>query len=434
MNICRLKDLIRRSRWLRPAAMRLWRLGRELPRHIPIQAVPFLRRWSGRPIGFHRTAAEYLAQHPEHGWEKLIARGGTYERVRPQPFGSSPSPALPASFDPPQTVAWEDERVIFLEGCRYWGEYGGSIVAHDERLIGEVSRDVWGLERHAIFNRLRLPAVRDLPGLSAVISTPEASTNYSHWMMDLLPRLDLLARAGFGPEKVDRYLVNLGGAPYEAETLRLAGIPAEKLLPVTGASHFRCERVVTTSLRQHHWQRSLPAWVPGFLRRLAGLGEASVPGARRLYLTRRTASFRRVLNEDALAGMLAANGFEIIDPASLSVTEQAALFASAGVIVSPHSSAMTNLVFCSPGTVVLEIFPADYFDVSFWTAASIAGCTYHAFVAARPPGAPPGSHIEARRQDIVLDEAQLARVADFLQTHRRPAAPAAGASAIHPHP
>ncbi len=428
MSLAGLKRSIRGNRWLRSMAMGLWRLGRDLPRHIPIQAVPFLRRWSGRPLGFHRTAAEYLAKHPERGWERLIARGGAYERVRPQPCG----PALPASFDPPQTVAWEDERVIFLDRCRYWGEYGGSIIAHDERLIGEVSRDVWGLERHAIFNRLRLPAARDLPGLSAVISTPEASTNYSHWMMDLLPRLDLLARAGFGPEKVDRYLVNLGGAPYESETLRLAGIPPEKIIPVTGASHFRCERVITTSLRQHHWQRSLPAWVPGFLRRLAGLGEASVPGTRRLYLTRRAASFRRVLNEDALAAPLAANGFEITDPAALSVAEQAALFASAAVIVSPHSSAMTNLVFCNPGTAVLEIFPADYFDVSFWTAASIAGCTYHAFVAARPPGPAPGSHIEARRQDIVLDEAQLARVAAFLQTHSRTAATAAGTSATLP--
>jgi capsular polysaccharide biosynthesis protein len=424
LNISSLKERLIKLPWLRNGGRAFWRLSRDVPHQIPLQRIPFLQQWSGRPIGLYRTVAEYLAKHPSQGWEKTISASGSYDRIHPQSLGQ----AHPSCFEPPQTVSWEDERVIFLAGCRYWGHYGGSIVAHDGRLIGELSPDVWGLERHAIFNRLHLPYARDLPGLSAVISTPEAATNYSHWMMDLMPRLELLERAGFGPEKVDRYLVNLGGSAYERETLRLAGIPTEKIVPVNSASHFRCDRVVTTSLRQRHWQHSLPARVPNFLRRIAGRGKASPPGTQRLYLTRRTASFRRVLNEEALSAMLSANGFEVIDPASLSVTEQAALFGSAAVIVSPHSSAMTNLVFCQPGTVVLEIFPADYFDVSFWSAATVAGAKYHAIVATRPQGPAPGSQIEARRQDLVLEEAHLVCAARFCQTCCSPN----GTTAIRP--
>ena len=250
--------------------------------------------------------------------------------------------------------------------------------------------------------------------------------------MDLLPRLDLLARAGYGPEKVDRYLVNLGNAPYEHETLTLAGIPEEKILPVSAASHFRCERIITTSLRDNHWQHTLPAWVPGYLRNLTGVTVGGTGRRRRLYLTRRTASFRRVLNEEALLPVLESHGFEIFDPGTLTVVEQAKIFTSAEAIISPHSSVMTNLVFCTPGTAVLEIFPADYFDVSFWTAASIAGCTYHAVVAGRPPGAAPESQIEARRQDIVLDATQLAQVTDFIQTLSRSSGTPAGTSASLP--
>ena len=398
-----LRQRIRQTPTLRSLAMRLWMYSRDLPRCVPLQASTLLRRWSGRPTGYYLTTTDYLTQHPEHGWEKVVTQGGSYERVSPLPCGRP----LPAPFAPPQTVAWQDERVIYLEDCRYWGEYGGSIVTHDERLVGELSPDVWGIERHAIFNRLRLPASSDLPGLTAVVSTPEASTNYSHWMMDLLPRLHLLQLAGFGPDKVDRYLVNLGGAPYECETLRLAGIPEEKIVPVSGASHFRCERIVTTSLRKHHWQHSLPAWVPGYLRGLTRLSSTGAPDGRRLYLTRRTASFRKVLNEDVLDGLLTANGFEVIDPGSLSVQKQAELFASASVIVSPHSSAMTNLVFCNPGTVVLEIFPADYFDVSFWTAATVAQCRYYALVGDRV-GSQPLSLIEGRRQDLTIPPAVFA--------------------------
>ena len=364
MTLADLKNRIRQSRWLRSVAIRLWRFSREFPRRIPLQRVPMLQRWSGRPLGCHLTVGDYLARHPGRGWEKLISHGGSYERVRPIAAG----PSLPACFDPPQTVTWEDERVIYLEGCRYWGEYGGSIIAHDEHLIGELSRDVWGLKLHAIFNRLKLPAIEPLAGLTAVISTPEANANYSHWMMDLLPRLDLLARAGYGPEKVDRYLVNLGNAPYERETLTLAGIPEEKILPVSAASHFRCERIVTASLRQHVWERSLPKWVPGYLSGL--VNPAPGNGGRRIYVSRRNCRFRRLKNEDEVLVFLESVGFECVDPGNLPVSKQAEIFRDASIIVAPHGAALTNLAFCMPDTAFIEILPGTNSPKFYWTLCS----------------------------------------------------------------
>lgn len=410
---------ILRKPWLRPLTVRLWQLSRDIPRRIPIQRIPILQKWSGRPVGCHLRIADYLALGPGRGWEKVIKPAGSYERARPIPAAGP----LPERFEPPQTVSWADERVIFLEGCRYWGGYGGSLIGKDEQLLGELSKDVWGPERHVLFGKLWLPRITDLPGVTAVISTPEADGNYSHWMMDLLPRLALLREAGYGPAQVDRYLVNLGGAPYERETLALAGIPAEKLVPVSAASHFRCEKVVTTSLREHHWQHSLPAWVPAYLRELTGVNQAGVGHSRRLYLSRKTASFRRVLNEAELRPVLEAHGFEIVDPGNLPVREQAALFASAEAIVSPHSSAMTNLVFCRTGIPVLEIFPADYFDVSFWTAASTVQARYYALLGERV-GKAPSILIEGRRQDLRIPEPALAKVLDTFAGQARAASAA----------
>ena len=398
MTIAAARDRIIRNPLLRRIGIRLRQFSRDLPRRIPIQKIPLLQRWSGRPVGRHLTVRDYLALHPGRGWEKVVREGGSYERVKPE----SPGPPLPARFDPPQTVRWNEERVTYMEGCRYWGEYGGAVIAHDECLIGELSPDVWGVERHAIFNKLKLPRLRPLPGLTAIVSTPEANTNYSHWLVDLMPRLSLLECAGFGPEKVDRYLVNMGGRHYEREMLSLAGVPPEKIHPVSAASHFSCERAVTASIRREHWQQVLPAWVPAYLRGIADANKPHTGSSRRLYLTRKTAAFRRVLNEDELVPVLKRHGFEIIDPGSLSVREQVGIFSNADVIVSPHSSGLTNLVFCRPGTTVLEIFPKDYFDVSFWTIATIAECRYHAVVGERPGEVVPETVIEARRQDIVL--------------------------------
>ena len=395
-----LKKRILASSWLRPVALRLAPLARDLPRWLAFQHVPVLQRWSGRPVGWHATAREYLALHPARGWDRVIRPGGNYERVRPIPLGT----ALPPHFDPPQMVAWPEERVTFLEGCRFWGGYGGSIIAHDERLIGELSPDVWGVKRHTLFNMVKLPASQALPGLSAILSTPEADTNYSHWMMELLPRIELLAQGGFGPERVDRYLINLGGHAYERETLALAGIPPEKIVPVDAASHFRCEQVIAASLRPAHWQYHAPAWLSEYLCRLARLAGASP--SRRLYLSRATAAFRRVVNEDELLPILAEHGFAVFDPASRAVGEQAEIFANAEMIVSPHSSALTNLVFCRADTSVLELFPADYHDVSFWTAATLARCRYRAIIGERL-GPAPLTTIEGRRQDISIPPERL---------------------------
>lgn len=76
----------------------------------------------------------------------------------------------------------------------------------------------------------------------------------------------------------------------------------------------------------------------------------------RIYIQRKGAVSRRIVNEAELEGALAREGFIAVDAAALSVTEQIALFKGAKMIVSAHGSALANLIFCRPGTSVIEIF------------------------------------------------------------------------------
>jgi hypothetical protein len=61
---------------------------------------------------------------------------------------------------------------------------------------------------------------------------------------------------------------------------------------------------------------------------------------------------RSLLNVDAILKTLAKIGFDSVDPASLAFQEQVRLFSSARRIVFAGGAAMSNLVFCSPGTKV----------------------------------------------------------------------------------
>ena len=82
----------------------------------------------------------------------------------------------------------------------------------------------------------------------------------------------------------------------------------------------------------------------------------------RIYLTRKNAKYRKIINESDLIDELKLKNFKIIDVDTLDIEEQAHVFSSAKVIVSPTSSALTNIVFCQKATKIFEIHPKYQFE------------------------------------------------------------------------
>jgi len=72
------------------------------------------------------------------------------------------------------------------------------------------------------------------------------------------------------------------------------------------------------------------------------------------------------LNEEAVIDYLSTRGFVPVSLEELSFSEQLNWFASAKAIVAPHGSGLTNLVFCSPPTTVIELFSPNYIRHYFW--------------------------------------------------------------------
>jgi capsular polysaccharide biosynthesis protein len=60
-----------------------------------------------------------------------------------------------------------------------------------------------------------------------------------------------------------------------------------------------------------------------------------------------------------------------VDPATLAFADQVQLFSQADVIVGAHGSAFANLIWCRPGTRVVDLMPDNW--VNFW--GSDAGIT-----------------------------------------------------------
>jgi capsular polysaccharide biosynthesis protein len=95
---------------------------------------------------------------------------------------------------------------------------------------------------------------------------------------------------------------------------------------------------------------------------------------RYLYLHRKPETMnsgRTIANEDDVVKAMSDRGFLVIDPATRPFAEQVELFRNAELIVGAHGSAFANLVWCGPGTKIIDLMPDDWVD--FW--GSGAGTT-----------------------------------------------------------
>ena len=78
----------------------------------------------------------------------------------------------------------------------------------------------------------------------------------------------------------------------------------------------------------------------------------------KIYIRREDASYRKILNESDLIDKLKKKGFEIINPQHFEILVQMKIFSNAKVIISPHGSNLTNIIFSQKGTRVIEIGPS----------------------------------------------------------------------------
>ncbi len=289
-------------------------------------------------------------------------------------------------FDLEHTVP--EQTVCSLRNGRVWGPTG-AVITGDNALLDDLSiawqQDQKSKSQHPIFSNWRYHPVHRLSGTTAVLTTDGADLYY-HWLFQLLPRVDLLERAGFGPDRIDHYLVNRAIYPYEFDTLLRLGIRPQQIVETRVHPHVQAETLLAPSIPLHGSQFSKP--LVEFVRtRLAGLPPAAecTPGQRLIYLTRLGAGYRHVINEAEVRERVQARGFELVAPEELSFAEQIQLMTEARVVLGPHGGGMSNTVFCAPGTRVAEFFAEEYVAPWFWFLASMTQVEYHYMLGAAKP-------------------------------------------------
>lgn len=253
--------------------------------------------------------------------------------------------------------------VIIAKNWFVWGNQG-AVLTNENYLVKDVSRE-FDNKKHSIFYQLKLVKYNYTNKRIAVLAASGSSVYY-HWMFDILPRIDILKQSGVF-DKIDNFVINYLPNAYQTETLIKAGIDLSKIIPSNNhwQFHLKAEELIVPSMVSPNDCPSLQACL--YLRKLFSVEMKITAAPIKIYIQR--LSDRKILNEDELLHLLKAHNYKIINPETVSVAEQAAIFANACSVIGAHGAGFTNIVFCNPGTVIIDLFSPEWINPCYWIIA-----------------------------------------------------------------
>lgn len=226
--------------------------------------------------------------------------------------------------------------------------------------------------------------------------------NYYHWTVECLPRL-----AG-----VERYEAVTGNEPtiivpenppsWMRESLALLGISADRWQQLD--DHYTVDQLVVPT-----HPGPTPAecrWLHDRMDTAIDDKSSIVDGSTdyRIYISRQSATRRRVKNETQVLDTLRSYGFERYALEELSVVDQIVLFSNAEIIVSPHGAGLANIVYSESPTIV-ELF-GESKKTTFYRLAELLDHNYCYL------------HNPTHFGDIVVDTEQLEQYLDEMNLVR----------------
>lgn len=238
-----------------------------------------------------------------------------------------------------------------------------------EDYIDEAGNTHFGLELEKM-----LPPVKKYRGTVAVL-TDFCAMGYGHWMMEVLPRWELIRQAGYDMDSIDYFLVNGTMTSFQQETLEKIGIPKEKLIQSIWNPHIQADKLIVPAnigdIRNPH------PFSFHFLRDFFGVERKKGQPKTRIYINRNKTSHRRIVKEPELEAFLSRYGFISVSPEDYNLEEKAELFSQAEVVIGPTGAGFTHLVFCDPGTQVIEFLNVGVGDIYYWVASQVLDFDYY---------------------------------------------------------
>ena len=249
-----------------------------------------------------------------------------------------------------------------------WNLFDGSIPMADLARIGD---HFFAISADSISNELISKAI-----------CFGSSTNWYHFIVEVFPRYLLFGVSNL----VNSTIVIPEGAPRQVQEV-LSYISENPLYLAKPRESLSCQKVISCvdtriqdGLNVQSRKKDLEA-VRNFFDETGFL--TTRKPFRKVLIRRAGSLFRSIQNFNELEVLLLEQGFEVVDPAAISVKEQAMLFSEARVVIGQAGAAFTNFIFVSPASHIIEFSDTGMED-TFWKEFALCfAATHEKFVLKR---------------------------------------------------
>ena len=327
------------------------------------------RRVTKRLNGSPATVDKYQAQdgrvielYPKTPFD--IERPSHFDATQWKVFSEIAKPELPAVFlmDIERAYVYGHDSWVFDRSGRavtgMWRPHG---VINEKRRIAELGR----------VTPTTLAKARRLEGTSLLLNQVGAD-NYFHFVNEIIPKISLSGTV-MPLDEVDHFICHNRIAGFMEAWLSYAGIDTKNLVPME-TEGFSCDRLLFSNNIAP--RAVVPKWALDFSRSLIPI-DTETPTPKRIFVSRRDATKRRLLNHEEIETLLEARGFEHVTMDARSPEQQASLFHNSDCIVGVHGAALSSIMFCEPRTKVIELMPNNHLAPHFWTTGQQLDLNYH---------------------------------------------------------
>jgi hypothetical protein len=198
--------------------------------------------------------------------------------------------------------------------------------------------------------------------------------SFYHFVTEVVGDWWFLKQMGYGESDFSAVVVHGHRRDWQEEILDMLGIPGEKRRYHFEVKERHIDLVVP--YRTKGDAVSVPSWMCDALWSELGKGLVHRAGTRKIYVSRKDAPRRRMVNEAELTAKLEKLGFEVRQLEGMTIAAQQALFGSAQVVVAEHGAALTNIVWCPTNATVVDIHASVPAMPCFKILAELRGVRY----------------------------------------------------------
>lgn len=223
------------------------------------------------------------------------------------------------------------------------------------------------------------------------------SGNYYHWMQDCLSRLPAVEFYQQLTGIIPILIVPAKLKSWQANSLQLMGYDRDRYLPWQ-AKNRSVENLILPSCRHYKFQSpDTYRWIKKRILSNIQLRQMGCSFASKVFISRRNAKNRRILNEERVLEALQPLGFQPYELETMSFQEQVKLFAEAEIVIAPHGAGLTNIVYAKDLTVI-ELF-GNHLASCYADMSTALGYRYQCLVckSTRYP------YIPSKHQDMIVD-------------------------------